>query len=144
MSKMTLIRGLPGTGKTTKARTLEGFLFAADDYFGSESTYVFDPKELSNAHLWCKLSARSHARMGCNVVVHNTFTCRWEMDPYVQIAKEFDMELVVIDLFDAGLSDEALGERNSHGVPVEAITAMRARYEHDWESGDVRPPWLRK
>ena len=42
--------------------------------------------------------------------------------------------IAVIDLGEAGLTDEELAERNSHGVPVEAITRMSDRFECDWVS----------
>ncbi|KAK3281033.1 hypothetical protein CYMTET_11157 [Cymbomonas tetramitiformis] len=46
-------------------------------------------------------------------------------------------------LADGGCTDEELVERNGHGVALASIQAMRARYEHDWQSGDTRPPWER-
>ena len=66
------------------------------------------------------------------------------MEPYILLAKEFNAEFQVIDLFDGGCTDQELFERNVHDVPLETIVAMRARWEHDWEGGNPTPPWLRK
>ena len=59
------------------------------------------------------------------------------------MAKELGAELVVHDVYDGGQTDETLAERNVHGVPLEAIQRMRARYESDWENGNPMPPWAR-
>jgi hypothetical protein len=76
--------------------------------------------------------------------VANTFTQRWEMEPYLRMASQYGARIVVIDAFDGGMTDEELAVKNIHGVPVEGIRAMRNRWEADWRAGDPRPPWERK
>jgi len=50
-----LIRGLPGSGKTTMAKKIEGFEhFEADQYFEKDGSYEFDPSELNSAHEECQ------------------------------------------------------------------------------------------
>ena len=136
MSTVYLIRGLPGTGKTTLAERLkvDGVMVAADDYFYCEDgVYRFDPKLLGLAHADCQLKASVVLCDGRDVVVHNTFSQRWEMQPYIDMAILHGARLVVLDLFDGGCTDEQLVERNSHGVPLHAIARMRERWEHDWK-----------
>lgn len=138
-----LIRGLPSAGKSTFALRLAAFVLAADDYFMKDGEYHFDPSKLAAAHQDCQARALDALKVGRNVAVANTFTQRWEMEPYLAMARELEIPVTVVDLFDGGLSDKALTLRNAHGVPLEAIQAMRERYEHDWRNGDVRPPWER-
>jgi len=149
-----LVRGLPGSGKTSltemiRIPTSSGLMekpvpCAADDFFLDEAcNYIFDPKLLPEAHKYCQAIAHESMRMDKSVVVHNTFTQRWEMEPYIQLAKEFGHRLIVISTFDGGCTDEQLAERNDHGVPLETISAMRERWEEDWGSSDPRPPWER-
>ena len=153
-----LIRGLPGSGKTSLTEMIsvpsldvntvryeaKPVLCAADDYFLDEAGhYVFDPKLLGEAHKFCQGTAHRAMRLGHNVAVHNTFTERWEMEPYLQMAEKFDYRVIVVSTFDGGCDDAALAERNSHGVPIESIAAMRERWQEDWGSGDPRPPWER-
>lgn len=127
-----IVRGLPGSGKTTLAHRLSDNCFAADDYFvGRDGVYRFDPARIKAAHLWCQDRAE-HAMMRneASVCVHNTFTQQWEVEPYISMANEHGYRVTFISLFDAGMSDAELVQRNVHGVPVEAIARMRARYEH--------------
>jgi len=143
-AEMILVRGLPGAGKTTLAESLyPAFLVAADDYFMVDGEYQFDPSKLPEAHAWCQEQARKGLEAGMTVVVHNTFTQRWEMEPYLVAAAVLGIEVDVKTVFDGGCSNEQLAERNTHGVPLEAIKAMRDRWEEDWQAGNPTPPWER-
>ena len=136
MNTLILVMGLPGSGKTTFARDhiKSDYVFAADDYFyGEDMVYNFDPSKLKEAHAQCYSRAEEQLKKvrmpGVKVIVTNTFTQKWERDPYINLAREYNCQLFIVDLYDGGLTDEELVERNVHGVPVEAIVRMRARYE---------------
>lgn len=130
MKYLFLIRGLPGSGKTTKAGTLGVYCVAADDFMvDAEGNYDFRPDRLRNCHDSCRVVAEYLLKCGKSVAVHNTFTQQWEVEPYLALAKRQGATVRVIDLFDAGLTDEQLAERNTHGVPAETIEKMRARWE---------------
>jgi predicted kinase len=140
-----LVRGLPGAGKTTAAVALGlPVCVAADDYFvDGDGAYNFDPSGLPEAHAWCQGQALSGMEAGLPVVVHNTFTQRWELEPYLAAAARLGLTVEVRSVFDGGCSDEQLAERNTHGVPLAAIQGMRQRWESDWASGNPLPPWER-
>lgn len=148
-----IVRGLPGSGKSTLANKLvlhHRFVFEADQYFLNEhGDYLFSPKELPKAHASClqrceiTLNAMRNNVMSA-VAVANTFSCRWEMEPYFKLAKKYDVSISVIDLFDQGLTDEELATRCEHGVPSTTIANMRNRWEFDWKNADPSAPWDRK
>lgn len=144
--KLILIRGLPGSGKSEMSRLLDGPTFAADDLFyeRGDGVYEFDPQLLGHAHGLCQertLKALSNG--GSPVVVTNTFSQRWELEPYLLMADKTGARVTVVDLFDGGLTNSQLAARGLHGVPVERIAEMRSRWEHDWRNGDPVAPWLR-
>ncbi len=146
-----LLRGLPGSGKSTIAAQLaesdtnQTTVVSADDYFSDEfGIYTFNSAKLPIAHADCLKRCGADLMQGFSVAVANTFTQRWEMESYLRMATELHARVVVVDTFNGGMTDEELAEKNTHGVPLAAITAMRIRYEHDWRSADPRPPWQRK
>ena len=147
-NSLMLIRGLPSSGKTTFASVFLGESIAADDYPGLYQNGVFMGGQevegipmIKLAHIWCQNRVASfmfHDKH--TIIVTNTFTQRWEMEPYFALAEEHGYRTYVVDLYDGGKSDEELADRSAHGVPVEVIKAMRDRYEHDWKNGSpVRP-----
>ena len=145
MTDLILIRGLPGSGKTTLTDNLNATAVAADDFFTSAfGVYEFDPALLGTAHAYCQHRTLTLLNEGSNVVVHNTFSCRWEMQPYIEMAQTTGARLVVVDIYDGGCSVAELFERTTHGVPMDAIANMRLRWEHDWKNGNPTPPWERE
>ena len=144
MANFYIIRGLPGTGKTTLGNTLAGpeATFAADDYFYDENgVYNFDPSQLGKAHAQCQLNVKNALVNGksaiengiiesFSVAVANTFSCRWEFQPYLDMAKEIGgIRVFLIDLFDNETPIEELFERNVHGVPRHVFANMYDRWE---------------
>ena len=148
-----IIRGITGSGKSTLASTLapEGRDISTDDFFHANfdrsEPYKFDLERIldGSAHGWAEGRVKELLTdgTGLSVVIANTFTQRWEMEYYLQLCKELEVHYTVCDLYDGGCTDEELFERNAHGVPLEGIQKMRARYEHDWRTANPIKPWLR-
>ena len=121
---MFVMRGLPGSGKSTVVRKLlETFPRAvdcsADKYFVSvDGEYVMDRSRLKEAHQWCQDTARDACRTGTNVVIiDNTGVKRWELVAYFKLAMEFSYAVVLVEPktpWKKQLNELAM--RNIHGV----------------------------
>lgn len=135
--ELILIRGMSGSGKSQLANKFieycseqEAMLYEADQFFLDESNnYNFDPTRLPQAHAWCLERAVEGMKKGQRVVVANTFTQLWMLKPYIQAAKELNVPVTVVSLYDGGKSNETLASRNVHGVPLHTIAQQRALWE---------------
>lgn len=137
---LVLLRGIPGSGKSTKAQEIVDNCFgthvkcSADDYFiNSDGEYVFNRFRLGKAHNQCKENAKQAMKDGVDlVIVDNTNTTKKEMQPYINMAKHYGYQIKfeVVGSFDEE-SIELYAKRNVHGVPVETIKRMASRFELD-------------
>jgi len=131
MKTLFLVRGLPGCGKSTLASNFlsgvdSGAMLAADDYFTNESTgeYTFDPTKLSEAHRDCQNRCEQCMQNDVeHIVVHNTFTTRKEMEPYYELAKEYEYMVHSI------IVENRHGGTNVHDVPEHTLDRMEQRFD---------------
>jgi predicted kinase len=124
-----IVRGIPGSGKSTFAKKLVGEKDychkEADMYFvDADGNYKFKPSQIKDAHAWCQEEVDNLMRLEHSpVVVSNTFTQEWEMDPYFELAKTYGYKTfsIVVENRHEGT--------NEHGVPEDKVQIMKERFE---------------
>jgi tRNA uridine 5-carbamoylmethylation protein Kti12 len=129
---LILLRGVPGSGKTTLGNII---LFntqsniqdvlSADNFFVNEKgEYIFDATKLKEAHNDCQVKCAERMRnQFSKIVVANTFTQEWEMEPYFIMAERYNYRIHSV------IVENRHGNKNIHNVPDEKISQMTKRFE---------------
>jgi uridine kinase len=129
---LILLRGLPGSGKTTLGEVIlhstqgtKPDVISADNYFiDDKGNYNFDPTKLKEAHNNCQQICAERMRLEFSkVVVANTFTEEWEMKPYFDMAERYKYRIHTI------IVENRHGSKNIHGVPSEKLQQMKDRFQ---------------
>ena len=125
IKELYILRGLPGAGKSTLAKSLGGKHVEADIFhLDKDGNYNWKPEKVKDAHIWCQTIVRgwmtdSEER----IVVSNTFTQEWEMKPYLEWAEDFNYKVfsLIVENRHSGV--------NEHNVPEEVLNKMKDRFE---------------
>ena len=132
MKNLYLLRGLPGSGKSTLANQFGDTHFEADMYFINESgEYIFNGADIKKAHQWCQSQVelamiQNHITDdldSSDIIVSNTFTQEWEMEPYYKLAETYGYRVFSL------IVENRHGGENIHGAPADKIQAMKDRFE---------------
>ena len=124
--RLVLIRGLPGSGKSTFARkSFPGAFHLENDMFHiRDGEYRFDFRRQKDAVKWCMETAVRALEAGMDVVVSNTFTRRRYVLAYKSLADRFGADFSVYRM------DGDWG--SVHAVPESVMESMRSGFE-DWD-----------
>jgi predicted kinase len=127
---LILLRGLPGSGKSSLAALLSESgkypVFSIDNYFTDPvtGTYTFDPYKNHLAYKQCEEQTEAALKNGIpKVFVDNTFTIEWELEPYFKMASLCNYELFVVTV------ENRHGGSNTHGISNEQLEKMAAKYK---------------
>ncbi len=157
---LLLVRGVPGMGKSYLGRHIaqkfEAIQLETDQQFMTSGEYVFDVTKIEDAHNITQNETKNLLIDSAPlVVVSNTFTMKWEMSAYEELAAKYNYTFLVFDLFleilasnpnlqhknlskrnqpprnnrDMDVYLAYLTETNDHSVPAEAMRLMCDRYE---------------
>jgi hypothetical protein len=149
---MIIMRGVSGSGKSTKAKQLGhgGVILSTDDFWGPN--YAFDPSKIAEAHAWNQDRAMKAISSGISPIVIDNMNLRaWEAKPYVDEAVRAGYEVRIEQSddpmwrkFGPKSSDSEkeklvseLARRNKHGVPMDAIKSMVDAWEHNLTIDDI-------
>lgn len=128
--KLILVRGIPGHGKTTIAKDLSVHEVAADDMPGLYINGIYQSHLQKESHEWCK-QVVEHWMLNnkLRIAVHNTFTKKIYIQPYLDLAAEHGYSVQIIHaekiIFPDGTSPTSI-----HNVPDSVINSMQQGWEN--------------
>jgi len=129
MKSLILLRGLPGSGKSSFAKLIseEGNypVHSVDDYFtDSSGNYHFNFRENHLAYKACETNTRKSLEAGFKkVIVENTFTMEWELEPFLKLGKELEYTIFVMTM------ENRHGGKNIHDISEEQLHKMAQKYK---------------
>ena len=123
--KLTIVRGLPGSGKTTTAKKIVAdynrerekvIHVEADMFFIRDYHYEYKSHLTGYAHQYCESTAAYFLNQGFNIVVANTFITKRSVFVYYELASIMGAEFEIVNCD---------GEfENIHEVPDEVLERM--------------------
>ena len=141
---MVIMRGLPGSGKSSLVRQIlrtypHAEVCSADAFFiQADGSYQYDRTKIKEAHLFSQGRAEALCEDACNlVIVDNTHVKRWELQPYINTAAKFRYTVLILEPQTPWAKDPVqLAKRNSHNVSENVI--MKKLKE--WQ--EIRPRYF--
>lgn len=133
---VTIMRGVPGSGKTWwhehKYRENDRgriVVCSANDHFTDPKTkeYHFRAEELHKAHGYCLqkfVQELVDAQTAAHVIVDNTNIHAVEMAPYIALAEAYRVPYEIVRVQPRGMDAVALARRCVHDVPAEKVGRM--------------------
>jgi tRNA uridine 5-carbamoylmethylation protein Kti12 len=140
----SIMRGVPGSGKSTRAKKLkeelekeghEVIICSTDDFFIKNGKYEFDYRLLGINHALNFKKFKEAIEAGHSVIVDNTNVRIEHFEPYIEIAKKYGHEVQIHTMLHPDLTN---GSNNTHGVPIDVIQKMIDGFENfiQWEFVD--------
>ena len=131
--RLILVRGVPGSGKSTFAsKVFPGAFHVENDMFHvKDGKYRFDFNRQKDAVSWCMDMCETALRNGMDVVVSNTFTKRGYVMAYVKLAAKYGADVSVYRMTGSF--------ENRHSVPVTVFDNMKKNFE-DWPNETIVVP----
>ena len=131
--KLIIMRGLPGSGKSQRARELveNGIIHSTDDYFIRDGTYKFDENNICRFHDLNLMSAIESMKKGMSpVIIDNTNLIAFYCEEYVENAKRYGYDVVIVEPSSPWAFDvDELVKRNVHDTSRDIILVMLEMYE---------------
>lgn len=140
MSRLTIMQGLPGSGKSTAAlvlaqqsleKGLSCVILSTDQFFMKDGVYCFDGSKIPQAHQ----DNQARAAQACqrhidHIIIDNTNMQRWEAKPYVKIALGCNYAIDFAYPLTPWAQDATECYRLcKHGVPLDSIRGMLSRMQ---------------
>ena len=145
--QLIVVRGCPGTGKSTlstvlaqeaEAKGILSVICSCDDFFMVKGEYKFEGSKLALNHSKCLDKARKAIDQGINrIIIDNTNVCLSEFKAYIQYALNADYIVTLMEPDTSWAKSKEVDicmKMGTHNVPQQAYDRMLAKWE---ETDDI-------
>lgn len=147
MKKLILMRGLPGSGKSTEAQARATAhmiasgksvaICSTDDYHMQDGKYVFQQENLGKFHILNQRLVADLMELEVELIIVDNTNIRYrDMTSYTLSAREYDYKVEEVIIGEAELKSEHAdsyinwcAEHNTHDVPKAVIERMALNFE---------------
>lgn len=150
MKQVIIMRGIPGSGKTTEAKRwaslVPGSIIVSSDDYMYAGGQDFDHTRLEFCHEQCQRDFEEFLRVGMPlVIVDNTNTTFSSMVPYVQKAEAYGYAFTILQI---NVDPKEAFERGTHKVPLATVEMFARRLSSErtpstwnvWHKGRLWKP----
>ena len=134
MRQLVIMRGLPGSGKSTRAKRYiaemkpeSSGIFSADDFFiDPDGVYRWNGAKLDKAHEWNNERIKAAVEQNTQIVIaDNVHAFLYDMRASIKIAEKHNYEVIYLK-GDApwALDPNECAKRSLHGISVAAVSNM--------------------
>jgi predicted kinase len=153
---LVIIRGLPGSGKTTMANNIKNskplgyaMIISLDDYFTHDNYYIFDPRKLNDAHIFTQKRTEEAMKDNINMIILDNNNVRmWECKIYVNLALKYGYQIVILETDTPWRFDtEILLEKTNKASNIKYMNRLKRRWEEDFTVENIlksKEPWNMK
>jgi len=120
-----IVRGLPGSGKSSLALSIADEVYENDDFFTQgNGVYKFDPAHLPAAQTTCYSNVKNAMERNVRrIAVANVFSRSQLLDEYFKLADVFHYRAFSL------ITENRAGHQNVHNVPPDRIASMRKSFQ---------------
>lgn len=143
--QLIILRGLPGSGKSTIVNYISSIYkcssCSADDYFVVGEKYIFDKLKLNDAHEACYTKAELCMMNNNDIIfIDNTNVTKKEYNKYIFLASKYNYNVNILEIFCKN-RDVAVkfALRNSHEVSINDILKMLSKWDDDKDAILITP-----
>jgi len=120
---LIILRGLPGSGKSTFAKLFNAPICCADDYLMVNGKYVWTQPGVARAHMLCEAKCETLMRDNTPViVVANTCVKPRDMKVYVDQARRHGYKVFTV------IVENRHGGESEHNVSNEVMANMEKNF----------------